>query len=86
VKSVPPYKGGHLKAPGGETIPLPARHAPPRIVSPPGVFLFPEPVREIECRQIMADTNPKTTVISSTVDYLKGQPFNNVLLTALIRK
>jgi ribosomal protein L12E/L44/L45/RPP1/RPP2 len=32
----------------------------------------------------MADTDVKQTVISTTVDYLKGQPFNNVLLTALV--
>jgi len=32
----------------------------------------------------MPDTDVKQSVITGTVDYLKGQPFNNVLLTALL--
>ncbi len=32
----------------------------------------------------MPDTDMKQSVITGTVDYLKGQPFNNVLLTALL--
>jgi len=32
----------------------------------------------------MPDADAKQSVITGTVDYLKGQPFNNVLLAVLV--